>query len=327
MMSMMGGITGGTIHNKMQMAKLNMEWQQRKENSNLPKSEEESLIERMQEQIEQTEKSNTRTSIDTKLRMGKDLSNDEMEWLRKNAPDLYEEAVKIREEKKEYKRRLQRCKTKEDVSRLNAEMNQRFLAEAKAIKNNPNIPQEQKRAELDKIARRASSIQSVHMEFVASKEYQELPTEQELREEKEKKRTRVQKREIDPVEVKRIEFERKEGLPEEVKEALEARKNSLEEKAEEAMEKFSSKDGDGDKGADAAVAALKALLDTGWEPAVSEADLAGAKAFNIDNSSRGASSVNGADSLGNGSPSFGTYSARGEKVSVKVHTSTKEIKA
>lgn len=368
MMSIMSGMTGGTIHNAMQMTKLNMEWQQRKNDPNMPKENEEpSFLEEMKEQAEATEKSNKLAAIDGKLKSGKDLSAEEMDYLRENAPELYKEAVKIREEKKAYKQRLRGCKTKEDVDRLNAEVNQRFMAEATAVKNNPNIPRAQKQAELDKIARRAAAINSVHMEFVASEEYATLPTEEELREEEEKEKKKIRRREIEQEEQERIRFEQKEGVPEELKEAVGTWQEKLEEAAEKTAiesrakveqsgkknDKFDNRRSETDRPAaktgemdDEAIAALKALLDSGWVPGVSHTGLAAARGIDVgaieaemtgvgvSGADRSAGGVGNSTASGIGSPSagtglvsVGTYSAKGQMVSLDVPISTKEIKA
>ena len=82
---------------------------------------------------------------------------------------------------------MESCKTKEEVEKLKLSKMNSFLAEAKSVKNNPNIPEGKKKELMEKILRRTMGIQDEYMEFVRSGRYKELPTEEELAEEKREK--------------------------------------------------------------------------------------------------------------------------------------------
>lgn len=180
----------GSIRNTLKMNELNMKWQQRKENPNLKnKQNEDPEIKRFRETAEKMRKSNIMASIDGKLKAGGNLSSEEMDYLKANNPQLYQEAVKIKEERQAYKRQLQACKTKEDVEKLKQNKLQSFLSEAKVVEKNPNIPEGKKLEKMNEILRRVMGIQSEHLKFVKSKEYEDLPREEEIKaKEKQKKR-------------------------------------------------------------------------------------------------------------------------------------------
>lgn len=58
------------------------------------------------------------SEIITKLQTGKDLSADDLEYLRENAPETYDAAIKAIKEKKQYESDLRSCKTKDDARML-----------------------------------------------------------------------------------------------------------------------------------------------------------------------------------------------------------------
>ncbi|NLC78634.1 MAG: hypothetical protein GX683_02760, partial [Ruminococcaceae bacterium] len=84
------------------------------------KTERQRLIDSLQKQIEDQKKNNSLSAIDTKLRSGKVLTADELSYLKKNNPELYQKAVEAKREREQYKNELKSCKTKDDVQRLRA---------------------------------------------------------------------------------------------------------------------------------------------------------------------------------------------------------------
>ena len=100
--------------------------------------------------------------ISNKIKFGKRLTHDEMEFLKIHNPDLYARAVKIENEREEHRRALRNCKTKEEA---------RDLHIAKTFQ--PKMDSDVKMALFDEF-----------IEFVKSSEYENLPSERELDEEK-----------------------------------------------------------------------------------------------------------------------------------------------
>ena len=125
-----------------------------------------------------------------KLQMGKKLSGDEMEFLRENAPELYQKAVRVAAEREEYARKLRNCKTKEDVRRLN-------LSVTGALS-----PQGKSGVDSQESIMKINAINDEHSTFVATKAYKDLPDD--WKEEKEldraerikKKKKRSKSREV-----------------------------------------------------------------------------------------------------------------------------------
>ncbi len=186
----------GSIYNSLKLMKLGIKWQQRKADPTRPKEDEEDpqraqLEKRLQEQLESTKKSNILAAIDGKLKAGGELTKEELEYLKAHNPKLYEEAMEIKREREAYKNALKNCKTKEEVERLNTNKMNQFLSQAKAIRNNPNLPKGEKVAQLEKILRRVMGIQTEHNRFIQTKAYQDLPREEELREAKAKKKAKA----------------------------------------------------------------------------------------------------------------------------------------
>lgn len=98
-----------------------------------------------------------------KLLMGKKLSGDEMEFLRENAPELYQKAVRVATERQDYERKLKNCKTKEDVRRLNM-----FTLGAHSSPGKSGGDSEESMMI-------TNAINDEHNTFVATKAYKELP--------------------------------------------------------------------------------------------------------------------------------------------------------
>ena len=147
----------------------------------------ERMMARYQEDLENMRKNDTMNSISNKLRSGQELTPDEVQYLQRNNPALYQEYQEIKSEKEAYERGLKNCKTKEDVERFKINKMNGYLAQAKSVMNNPNIPKGQKKALMEKILGKTMGIEKVHMKFVSSGRYASLPTDEELAEEKKRK--------------------------------------------------------------------------------------------------------------------------------------------
>lgn len=175
-------IITGTIRNAVKLADLDSKWEQKKKDTKaLAKNldpEARQLIQ-YQEDIRQIREGNQLSSIKTKLISGGELTLEEIDYLKKKNPQLYKEYQDAKAEKEAYKRQLKNCKTKEDVDRVKLTKMQGYMAQAKSITNNPNIPKGQKLGMLQRILMKTSFIQKGHMEFINSGQYSSLPTEAE----------------------------------------------------------------------------------------------------------------------------------------------------
>ena len=79
-----------------------------------------------------TRSANREGRIRQKLRQGQKLSAADKQYLKDNAPDLYEKATRIEERREALARALQRAKTKDEALRAVAQANIAVLAEMKA---------------------------------------------------------------------------------------------------------------------------------------------------------------------------------------------------
>lgn len=77
-----------------------------------------SSIGKIAEQTASQKKQIAMSGIVSKLDFGKKLTQEELEYLRENDPQLYAKAVKIALERAQYERQLKRCKTKEEARKL-----------------------------------------------------------------------------------------------------------------------------------------------------------------------------------------------------------------
>ena len=183
-------IISGTVRSAGKLMQLDNKWQQKKAEGKIFAKEltpEERLLNHFQEQLEDMKKSKEMNDISNKVMSGDTLTLEEIEYLKKNNPQLYKTYMEVRAEREAYKKDLEKCKTKEDVDRLKLNKMSSYLSEAKTITNNPNIPKGQKLALIQKILMKATNVQDVHMKFVESGKYAALPTEQEVAEEAKEK--------------------------------------------------------------------------------------------------------------------------------------------
>jgi len=109
-------------------------------------------------QADDTNKSIRLQRIESKLKMGDRLTDEEKKYLQKNAPDMYEKAVKIEKEREEYRRALARCKTEEEARAFHMATSQMLMCEASAISRNPNIPAAKKTELLAFVAMRLAAL-------------------------------------------------------------------------------------------------------------------------------------------------------------------------
>lgn len=180
----------GSIRNTVNLAVMDSKWQQKKKNGGVLKEEmdpQTRQIMQYKEDLAKMRESKQMASIDAKLNSGGLLTPEEITYLQNKCPEKYREYVELKNEREAYKRQMESCKTKEEVEKLKLSKMNSFLAEAKSVKNNPNIPEGKKKELMEKILRRTMGIQDKYMEFVRSGRYKELPTEEELAEEKREK--------------------------------------------------------------------------------------------------------------------------------------------
>lgn len=180
-------IIAGTVRNAVELEWLDSKWQQKKESGKIFQKEltpEERMLNLFQEDMQKMRENNDMASVRSKLKSGEALTAEEIAYIQKNAPELYREYQEIKAEKEAYERQLRNCRTKEEVERVKINKVNGILSQAKSVLNNPNIPKSAKLGLAEKFLMKTTGIEKVHQEFVKSGKYAELPTEEEVAEER-----------------------------------------------------------------------------------------------------------------------------------------------
>ena len=178
----------GTVKNAVQLQMLNNKWQQKKDSGKLTKDErnarenwtkEDYLIQDIKEQAEQNRKAEHDTRIDNKIMAGGTLTPDEEKYLEQNNPEALKKYKEIKAEKKLYEEKLKKCRTKEEVERVKLNTMGEYASALKKVVNDPLIPKSEKLDKAREMLAKTNNVQNVHISFVNSAEYEELPTEGE----------------------------------------------------------------------------------------------------------------------------------------------------
>ncbi len=231
--------TIGSVTNAVKNMQLTQKWQQRKteinqsgivkDNSKFAKTEEEqnvlSMLDRYKKQIAEQREQAAMGGITAKLKSGQSLSPAELDYLKENAPELYEEYVKIQKEREAYEKELKKCETKEDVRRVNTMKMNSFMNEAKAVMS-ANMPSEAKLQAMEEIQQRMMYIINDHNEFISSSEFQSMP---ETRAEAEEEREQDEKRAAEPSDEEQEDWEKLKDALKELSERLLGEEKSVKE--------------------------------------------------------------------------------------------------
>ena len=117
--------------------------------------------------------------IHQKLEAGGKLTQKEREYLQAKDPEAYRELVALEREQKAYEQALRRCKTQEEVRRLQAGRVNCSLMVVRSIENNPHISKAKKLEIAMGEKRKVDAVAESTQRFIASGEYAKLPTEAE----------------------------------------------------------------------------------------------------------------------------------------------------
>lgn len=170
----------GTVYQSGKLAALDQKWQQKKTDiSKGNKQEMDPQIKQFYEDLKRMKESSRLSEISAKLKAGEVATPEELEYLKRNNPQMYQEAMEVVKEREAYERQLRECKTKEEVEKLRFSKMGSFMAEAKSVMNNPNIPEGEKTKLMEKLLKRTNNVVQTHMNFVASAAYKQLPDDKE----------------------------------------------------------------------------------------------------------------------------------------------------
>jgi len=118
---------------------------------------------------------NTLSLIAGKLNTGKRLSAAEKRYLRDNDPDTYRKAEMLERERRLYRRRLEKARTKDEVRKLNMSVSAHMVSEGGAAGSGNGGSQSASTGTLETASMRASAVRNEHGAFVNTREYRKLP--------------------------------------------------------------------------------------------------------------------------------------------------------
>ena len=113
-------------------------------------------------------------TISNKMMSGKELSSSDMEYLRKHAPEWYEKAKRIQQQREEYRRALENCKTKDEAQLLHSQKMLQLAGQVKSAKSN------NAEAEVPFLMMEMTAMSNEFNEFIESESYAKKPNQYEL---------------------------------------------------------------------------------------------------------------------------------------------------
>ncbi len=119
------------------------------------------------------------TEIRNKYMAGGKLTAEEMEYVSKKDPKLYQEIKAEEQEIKSFEKRLRAAKTKEEAQRVIQEDANTSLSKVKSVTNDPHISDADKMAVCAAEYRKLVKKQEIFAKFAEKGEYHKLPTEAE----------------------------------------------------------------------------------------------------------------------------------------------------
>lgn len=171
----------GSLNSYMNNLKLQTNWELRKANSDFSPNERFGEAYTMWENFMDNNSGDKKRLADiySKVQNGSELTNEEMEFLRKNNPDLYSKLRNQKIEDEAFKKRLENCKSKEDVQKAKLDKMNQALSKMKTVSNNPAISDEQKLAIFSEVNAEVLRCNKITEEFVQSGRYNKLPDKSE----------------------------------------------------------------------------------------------------------------------------------------------------
>ena len=119
----------------------------------------------------------TLASIRAKLDAGGSLTEEERAYLRQHDPQAYQELLQEEQEQAAYERALRSCKTREEANRLQMNRIGQSLSRIQTVEHDPAIPLHAKLKVAMREKRLVDAAADSMREFVASGDYDRLPSE------------------------------------------------------------------------------------------------------------------------------------------------------
>lgn len=181
----------GTLNNNMKTMQMQQKTTRRLNDVNMKKGNDERPVNPTKHLVEDLVKtdpaSQQRQAITTrveltssKLKSGSPLTSDDLDFLRENAPELYNKALQVVAERKAYEERLNQCRTKEEVEAAKASRLQSFATEIQTVQRS-NMEVGKKLEAIEVIGWKLFAVSDHHQKFIKTPQYAALPTEEEKR--------------------------------------------------------------------------------------------------------------------------------------------------
>lgn len=202
-----------SLNTQMNNMKLKMKWELKKANGF---NDVDPFKRTLLQQAESVRKNAPIEAISNKIKSGKKLSIAELEYIKKNAPQLYEQAVKAMKERESYREELRKCKTKDEVMALKTQKVAQYVSEVNSIEGNSVLSDGAKLAALSGILMRLNGAEAELGEFM-SEEGANLKWQREIdNEEAKEKAAAIEQEEEELKEEERLEeTDEIEQIPEE----------------------------------------------------------------------------------------------------------------
>ncbi len=174
-----------SINHLRKNAKLESKWEQRKQNGysteGLTERQKDNVafIKSYKEQQELHPEDKEMQKITNKIYAGSKLTEQEMQYLQKKNPVLYQKMRAIEAEAKQYEEDLKRCKTKDEAQRIKMNKINASVASIRSIESNPNISDADKLAFAQAEQAKLREIEKITTKFIESGAYAALPTDAE----------------------------------------------------------------------------------------------------------------------------------------------------
>ena len=166
-------------------AKLESKWEKRKqegfstEGLTERQKDNANFINAYKEQQEMHPEDKEMQRITNKIYAGGDLTEQEMQYLQKKNPVLYQKMRAMEAEAKQYEEDLKRCKTKDEAQRIKMNRINSSVASIRSVENNPKISDADKLAFAQAEQAKMREIEKITTKFIESGAYAALPTDAE----------------------------------------------------------------------------------------------------------------------------------------------------
>lgn len=174
-----------SINHLRKNANLERKWEERKQNGfsteGLTERQKDNVnfINAYKEQQELHPEDKEMQRITNKIYAGSKLTEQEMQYLQKKNPVLYQKMRAIEAEAKQYEEDLKRCKTKDEAQRIKMNKINASVASIRSVESNPNISDADKLAFAQAEQAKMREIEKITTKFIESGAYAALPTDAE----------------------------------------------------------------------------------------------------------------------------------------------------